>query len=99
MKKARSGVGDGDRTRDPLLGWQMLYRLSYTDVDPGGMKAQPPAFLTPSVPLVMRLAQGFGTSEVPGLPVFPGRQSNRKRRILCRVSPVEPETGLEPATP
>ena len=26
------GVGDGDRTRDPLLGRQMLYRLSYTDV-------------------------------------------------------------------
>ena len=36
----------------------MLYRLSYADVDQVARKAQPPAFLTPSVPLVMRLAQG-----------------------------------------
>lgn len=27
------GAGDGNRTRDTLLGGQMLYRLSYTDVD------------------------------------------------------------------
>lgn len=26
------GAGDGNRTRDTLLGGQMLYRLSYTDV-------------------------------------------------------------------
>lgn len=34
------GASDGDRTRDPLLGRQMLYQLSYTGVLPGSCRAR-----------------------------------------------------------
>ena len=34
------GASDGDRTRDPLLGRQMLYQLSYTGVLPGLRRAR-----------------------------------------------------------
>lgn len=36
------GAGDGNRTRDPLLGRQMLYQLSYTDVYGQGFHAKKP---------------------------------------------------------